>query len=98
MASNQQFNGMMIKDKSELHPEYLLYVTSTLKEDLLRQAGKTTINFVSRSKLEGIEIPIPQYSEQLRFVSIYKQADKSKYAYRQMHRYSDVVRIFFSVF
>lgn len=51
MASNQQFNGMMIKDKSELHPEYLLYVASTLKEDLLRQAGKTTINFVSRSKL-----------------------------------------------
>ena len=78
MASNQQFNGMMIKDKSELHPEYLLYVASTLKEDLLRQAGKTTINFVSRSKLEDIEIPVPPYSEQLGFVSIYQQADKSK--------------------
>ena len=78
MASNQQFNGMMIKDKSELHPEYLLYVASTLKKDLLRQAGKTTINFVSRSKLEDIEIPVPPYSEQLGFVSIYQQADKSK--------------------
>ena len=77
MASNQQFNGMMIKDKSELHPEYLLYVASTLKEDLLRQAGKTTINFVSRSKLENIEIPVPPYSEQLGFVSVYRQADKS---------------------
>ena len=77
MASNQQFNGMIIKDKSELHPEYLLYVASTLKEDLLRQAGKTTINFVSRSKLENIEIPVPPYSEQLGFVSIYQQADKS---------------------
>lgn len=79
MASNQQFNGMMIKDKSELHPEYLLYVASTLKEDLLRQAGKTTINFVSRSKLENIEIPVPPYSEQLGFVSIYQQADKSEF-------------------
>ena len=77
MASNQQFNGMMIKDKSELHPEYLLYVASTLKEDLLRQAGKTTINFVSRSKLENIETPVPPYSEQLGSVSVYRQADKS---------------------
>ena len=77
MASNQQFNGMMIKDKTKLHPEYLLYVASTLKEVLLRQAGKTTINFVSRSKLESIEIPVPSFSDQLRFVSIYQQADKS---------------------
>ena len=83
MASNQQFNGMMIKDKSELHPEYLLYVASTLKEDLLRQAGKTTINFVSRSKLENIEIPVPPYSEQLGFVSVYRQADKSGFELRK---------------
>ena len=85
MASNQQFNGMMIKDKSELHPEYLLYVASTLKEDLLRQAGKTTINFVSRSKLENIEIPVPPYSEQLGFVSVYRQADKSGFRTQQIH-------------
>ena len=83
MASNQQFNGMMIKDKTELHPEYLLYVASTLKEVLLRQAGKTTINFVSRSKLESIEIPVPSYSDQLRFVSIYHQADKSGFELRK---------------
>lgn len=78
MASNQQFNGMMIKDKKQLHSEFLLYAASTLKDDLLRQAGKTTINFVSRSKLESIEIPIPPYKEQEYFVSIFKQADKSK--------------------
>ena len=83
MASNQQFNGMMIKDKTELHPEYLLYVASTLKDDLLRQAGKTTINFVSRSKLEDIEIPVPPYSEQLKFVTVYQQADKSKFELRK---------------
>ena len=79
MASNQQFNGMIIKDKEQLHPEYLLYVASTLKEVLLRQAGKTTINFVSRAKLEAIEIPVPSYNEQITFVSILQQADKSKY-------------------
>ena len=93
MASNQQFNGMMIKDKSEIHPEYLLYVASTLKEDLLRQAGKTTINFVSRSKLENIEIPVPPYSEQLGFVSVYRQADKSGFDGRK----SQFIEMFGSV-
>lgn len=78
MASNQQFNGMIIKDKNKVHPEFLLYVASTLKDDLLRKAGKTTINFVSRSKLEEIEIPVPAIEEQKRFISIFQQADKSK--------------------
>ena len=91
MASNQQFNGMMIKDKTELHPEYLLYVSSTLKDDLLRQAGKTTINFVSRSKLEDIEIPVPPYSEQLKFVTVYQQADKSKFELRKSIEAIDAV-------
>lgn len=91
MASNQQFNGMMIKDKTELHPEYLLYVASTLKDDLLRQAGKTTINFVSRSKLEDIEIPVPPYSEQLKFVTVYQQADKSKFELRKSIEAIDAV-------
>ena len=79
MASNQQFNGLMIKDKQELHPEFLLYVASTLKEDLLRQSGKTTINFVSRSKLESMEIPIPDFAIQEEFITIAQQADKSKF-------------------
>ncbi len=79
MASNQQFNGMIIKDKNKVHPEFLLYVASTLKDDLLRKAGKTTINFVSRSKLEEIEIPVPAIEEQKRFISIFQQSDKSKF-------------------
>lgn len=83
MASNQQFNGMMIKDKKQLHPDFLLYVASTLKDNLLCNAGKTTINFVSRSKLESLEIPVPLYEEQVHFVSIFKQADKSKFELRK---------------
>lgn len=84
MASNQQFNGLMIKDKQELHPEFLLYVASTLKEDLLRQSGKTTINFVSRSKLESMEIPIPDFAIQEEFITIAQQADKSKVHYQKI--------------
>lgn len=83
MASNQQFNGMMIKDKSELNPDFLLYIASTLKNELLRQSGKTTINFVSRSKLEEIEIPVPNIDEQNRFLKIKHQADKSEFELRK---------------
>lgn len=43
-------------------------------------------------------VPYPPMSMQEEFSVIAQQADKSKYAYRQMHRYSDVVRIFISVF
>lgn len=78
MASNQQFNGMMIRDKSLMNPEFLLYVASTLKDTLLNHAGKTTICFVSRSKLEEIEIPVPGIDDQNRFVAIKQQADKSE--------------------
>ena len=83
MASNQQFNGMMIRDKSIMNPEYLLYVASTLKDALLRQAGKTTISFVSRSKLEEIEIPVPGIDNQNKFVAIKQQADKSEFELRK---------------
>ena len=79
MASNQQFNGMMIKDRNKLDPQFLLYVSSTLKDELLRQAGKTTIHFVSRNKLEEMQIPVPSMDKQQSFVAIMEQADKSKY-------------------
>ena len=54
MGSNQQFNGLTIKNQEVLLPDFLLFVASTLKDKLLQFAGKTTINFVSRSSLERI--------------------------------------------
>ena len=83
MASNQHFNGMIIKDRSKLEPQFLLYVSSTLKEHLLRQAGKTTIHFVSRTKLEEILIPVPMLDKQRQFVEIMEQADKSEFELRK---------------
>ena len=91
MASNQQFNGMIIKDRSKLDPQFLLYVSSTLKDDLLRQAGKTTIHFVSRTKLEEILIPVPTMDKQQRFVRIMEQADKSKFELRKSIDAIDIV-------
>ena len=78
MGSNQQFNGLTIKNQEVLLPDFLLFVASTLKDKLLQFAGKTTINFVSRSSLERILIPVPNIEEQKTFVSFVHQADKSK--------------------
>ena len=69
-TSNQQFNGLMIKDKSTLLPEYLFHFSSTLKDKLLKLSGKTTIDFVSVSKLSEILLPLPPLEEQHRIVSI----------------------------
>jgi len=69
-SSNQQFNGLTIKDKSLLNPYFLFYFAGTLKEQLLKLSGKTTIDFVASSKVKNIEISFPSLSEQQRIVFI----------------------------
>ena len=69
LSSNQQFNGLMIKDKNYLSPMYLMHYCSTLKNTLLSLSGKATIDFVSAEKVRQIPIPIPPLSEQERIVA-----------------------------
>lgn len=83
MTSNQQFNGLMIKDKTILLPEFLLYVVSQMKQQLLRISGQTTIHFVSRGTLEQIMIPVPPMELQQQFVDIATQAELTKASLRQ---------------
>ena len=73
LTTNQQFNGLVIKDKNKLSPSFLLYFSSTLREKLYNLSGKATIDFISISKLKNIEIPIPPLPEQERIVSILDQ-------------------------
>ena len=68
ITSNQQFNGLMIKDKSYLSPMYLMHYCATLKEKLSTLSGKATIDFVSAEKVRQIPIPIPPREEQERIV------------------------------
>ena len=69
LTSNQQFNGLMIKNREELLEEYLYYFATTLTPILLSLSGKATINFVSRAKVEKIDIPIPPLTTQQQIVS-----------------------------
>ena len=69
LSSNQQFNGLMIKDKNYLCPMYLMHYCATLKNTLLSLSGKATIDFVSVEKVRQIPIPVPPREEQDRIVA-----------------------------
>ncbi|MBP3622066.1 MAG: restriction endonuclease subunit S [Lachnospiraceae bacterium] len=69
LTSNQQFNGLMIKDKSYLNPMYLMHYCATLKDKLAMLSGKATIDFVPAEKVRQITIPIPPIEEQERIVA-----------------------------
>lgn len=74
LTTNQQFNGLVVKDQKKLHPEFLLYFCSTLKDQLLGLSGKTTIDFIAISKLKNLIIPLPPLPEQQLIVSILDEA------------------------
>lgn len=74
ITSNQQFNGLTVSNTKQLYPNFLFHFCSTLKETLLNLSGKTTIDFVSQSKIKEIDIPIPTISEQQHIVQILDEA------------------------
>jgi len=70
LTNNQQFNGLVIKDRETLDPFFLFYYASTLTKQLLGLSGKTTIDFIPISRLKEVEITLPSLSEQKRLVKI----------------------------
>ncbi len=74
LTTNQQFNGLVIKDKKELLPMFLFYFSSTLKDTLSNLSGKTTIDFIPISRLKNIEIQLPPPSEQKEIIAILDKA------------------------
>lgn len=59
ITSNQQFNGLTIKDERTILPMFLFHFASTLKDTLLSLSGKTTIDFVSGGKVRSLPISFP---------------------------------------
>ena len=74
LTTNQQFNGLVVKNDNQLLPDYLFYFSSTVKKKLLNVSGKTTIDFVSITKVKNLKIPIPPILEQQRIVEILDKA------------------------
>lgn len=74
LTTNQQFNGLVVKNVKDIFPLFLFYFCSTLKDKLSNLSGKTTIDFIPISRLKDIEIPIPPLAEQERIVAILDEA------------------------
>lgn len=67
LTTNQQFNGLVIKPeyKSFIDSSYLLTLTSSFENALIKMAGKTTFNFISVKKLSSMLIPVPPLKYQI---------------------------------
>ena len=61
LTTNQQFNGLAVKSEfcKKVIPEYLFWISSFFKEELVRLSGKTSFNFVSVGTLKKVQIPLP---------------------------------------
>lgn len=74
-----------IRCKPTLVPEYLAtYFQTSLYRDKIEQLGSgSNILNIKPDHIYNLEIPIPLYDEQMAFVTIVKQADKSEFELRK---------------
>lgn len=74
VTTNQQFNGLVVKNRRQIEPNFLFYYAATFKEELLGLSGKMTIDFIPISRLRNINIPVPPLPEQQRIVGVLDKA------------------------
>jgi type I restriction enzyme S subunit len=74
LTTNQQFNGLVVRDRNQLDPNFLFHYAATLKDELLGLSGKTTIDFIPISRLREVIVPVPPLPEQQRIVGILDEA------------------------
>ena len=75
LTTNQQFNGLVIKDKKNVFPNYLFYSIQKFGKNLKKKTGKTTIGFLSVGNLSKEEILLPPLSEQQKIAEILEAVD-----------------------
>lgn len=76
LTTNQQFNGMVIKDNSTILPDYLLWAVSDLKQALSGLGGTTAFKFVSVGDLKTVKIPLPSLDIQKQIISRIEEEQK----------------------
>lgn len=84
LSTNQQFNALVIKDKTQLYPKFLFYFISTLGKKLNSIKGTTTIGFISTKKISEIKISLPPLSVQKQVVGILSAVDNKILNYQKI--------------
>jgi len=68
LATNQGFKNIVIKDHSVIMPEYLAYVLTSKKDEMLHLASGATFKEISKANFMTIQIPLPPVAIQKQFV------------------------------
>lgn len=72
LTTNQQFNGLVVKNREILDPKYLYLVVSGFKDVLERMSGKSTFGFVSVGTLKELVFPLPPIEVQRDMIQQYE--------------------------
>ena len=68
LATNQGFKNIVINDHSVIMPEYLAYVLTAKKEEILHLASGATFKEISKENFMTIQIPLPPIGVQKQFI------------------------------
>lgn len=77
LTTNQQFNGLVVKNQNHLNPRYLFLLVANFKSELERMSGKSTFGFVSVGTLKDFEISVPPMGIQNALVAKF-EAERSQ--------------------
>ena len=75
LATNQGFQSIIIKDKNNVCCEYLALVMTSLTQELISRAGRSTYKEISKKRFSEIEINLPSIEEQMAIVSVMESID-----------------------
>ena len=69
LATNQGFKNIIIKDTSKVLPEYLAYILTTKRDEMIRMASGATFKEISKENFCKIQVPIPPLEIQKKLVA-----------------------------
>lgn len=68
LATNQGFKNIIIKDTTKVLPEYLAYILTTKRDEMIRLASGATFKEISKENFCKIQVPLPPFETQAKLV------------------------------
>lgn len=69
LATNQGFKNIIIKDTSKVLPEYLAYILTTKRDEMIRMASGATFKEISKENFCKVQVPVPPVEIQEKLVA-----------------------------
>lgn len=69
LATNQGFKNIIIKDTAKVLPEYLAYILTTKRDEMIRMASGATFKEISKENFCKIQVPLPPFEIQAKLVA-----------------------------